>query len=174
MKNRPLLFASFIFMIFASCDSSSIDESEPAATSLSAKSISLKTKQVERDISNTFVGTDTPTGSIGEGIMTHLGIFHGVQTATLFQNNGDGTFNYASNDIITAANGDELYTQSTVLLTFSSALEATYVGGFTITGGTGRFVGATGYLSIANGVYIINGDTGIGTSKHNAVGKITY
>jgi hypothetical protein len=161
-------------MIFGSCDSSSSDESEVATASLSTTLKSSNSKQVEKDISNSFVGTDTPTGSIGYGTATHLGEFRGVQTATLFQNNGDGTFNYASNDIITAANGDELYTQSSVVLTFTSALEATYVGGFTIIGGTGRFVGATGYLSIANGVYIINGDTGIGTSRHNAVGKITY
>jgi len=174
MKNNLLLFASFIFMLFVSCDSSSIDESEPAATSLSAKSKSLKSKKVERDISNSVVATDTPTGSTFVGKMTHLGEIHGVVTATALVDNGDGTVNFASNDVLVAANGDELYTQTNVVLTFSSALEATYVGGFTITGGTGRFVGATGYLSIHNGVYIINGDTGIGVSTHNAVGKITY
>jgi hypothetical protein len=166
MKTNFSMLAIIFFMFFVSCDSSSIDETE-------FLSVQAKTA-VERNISNTFEGTDTPTGSIGGGIMTHLGRFQAVQTATLLQNNGDGTFNYASNDIITAANGDMLFSQSTVLLTFSSALEATYVGGFTITGGTGRFVGATGYLSFTNGVYIINGDTGIGTSRHNAFGMITY
>lgn len=174
MKNRTLLFASFIFMIFGSCDSSSIDESELAAASLSTNAKSIKAKPVERDVSNSVVATDTPTGSTFVGTMTHLGKIHGVVTATALVDNGDGTVNFASNDVLVAANGDELYTQTNVVLTFSSALEATYVGGFTVEGGTGRFVGATGYLSIANGVYSINGDTGIGTSTHNAVGKITY
>ncbi len=184
MKNKLLLFASFIFMVFVSCDSSSIDESELAATSLSEKSKifdlsekskNFKSKQVERDISNSIVATDTPpSGSTFVGKMTHLGEIHGVVTPTGFLDNGDGTFNFSSNDVLIAANGDELYTETKIVLTFSSALEATYVGGFTITGGTGRFVGATGYLTIPDGVYIINGVTGIGTSTHNAVGKITY
>lgn len=52
MKIKSLLFASFIIMLFVSCDSSSIDESEPEATSFSVKSKSMKSLPVERDISN--------------------------------------------------------------------------------------------------------------------------
>lgn len=133
MKNRLLMFASFIFMLFVSCDSSSIDESELEATSLTTTSKKMKGKQVERDVSNSVVATDTPTGSTFVGKMTHLGEIHGVVTATALVDNGDGTVNFASNDVLVAANGDELYTQTNVILTFSSALEATYVGGFTIT-----------------------------------------
>lgn len=52
MKIKSLLFASFIFMLFASCDSSSIDESELAATSLSPKSKSLKYGEMEKNTPN--------------------------------------------------------------------------------------------------------------------------
>lgn len=174
MKIKSLLFASFVFILFVSCDSTSIDESGLDTASLSANAKSIKAKPVEKDISNSITGTDTPTGSTFVGTMTHLGEIHGVVLTTGFVPNSDGTFTFTSDDIIYAPNGDEIYTQTNVVFTFSSELEATYVGGFTITGGTGRFVGATGYLSVPNGVYIINGDTGIGTSRHNAVGKITY
>ena len=107
MKNRTLLFASFIFMIFGSCDSSSIDETELAATSLSTNAKSIKAKPVERDVSNSVVATDTPTGSTFVGTMTHLGEIHGVVTATALVDNGDGTVNFASNDVLVAANGDD-------------------------------------------------------------------
>lgn len=176
MKTKSLLFAGFIFILFVSCDSTSIDGSESIAASLSASAKSVNAKPVEKDVSISIVGIDNSagTGSNFVGTMTHLGEVHGATSTTLFQDNGDGTFNYGSSDILYAANGDELYTETKIVLTFNSATAATYVGGFIVTGGTGRFRGATGSFSIANGVYIINEATGIGTATHNAVGTITY
>ncbi|WP_310380459.1 hypothetical protein [Flavobacterium sp.] len=52
MKNKALLFASFIFMLFVSCDSSSVDESEPTTNFLSSKLKNLKINEVEKNTPN--------------------------------------------------------------------------------------------------------------------------
>ncbi len=171
MKAKFLMLASFIFVFFVSCDSSSIDESEPVAAATSSE---LAKAAVERPISISIVGTDTPTGSTFVGTMSHLGTIYGDVVTTLFEPNPDGSFNFESDDVIYAANGDELYSHSVLLFAFTSQLTATYTATITFTGGTGRFVGATGYMTVLNGAYIINGDTAIGTSSHTANGMIKY
>ncbi len=64
MKAKFLMLASFIFVFFVSCDSSSIDESEPVAAATSSE---LAKAVVERPISISIVGTDTPTGCYQAG-----------------------------------------------------------------------------------------------------------
>lgn len=78
---------------------------------------------------------------------------------------------------ITAANGDIIYYNGsdrldlTEILT-SASLYGTIVGTWTITGGTGRFVGATGTLPI-NGIIDASPPTG-GIFRVTAEGTITY
>lgn len=182
MKFQFLILVSFIFIFFVSCDSSLIEESEPAAVHSRAKA----KPAVERPISFSFEGYGVPpTTLLGEGIMTHLGRVQANNTTTRYQWISNTNVDFASNDIYTAANGDTLYAQSSVLMTFAprdaswvfpNPFGGTYVGSITITGGTGRFVGATGNLTTSNGVfeYRFNGTRYIGYVSQNSVGTIRY
>jgi hypothetical protein len=181
MKFQFLILVSFIFIFFVSCDSSLIEESEPAAVHSRAKA----KPAVERNISGSFEGYGVPPRTLlGEGIMTHLGRFQANNTTTRYQWISNNNVDFASNDIYTAANGDTLYAQTTNLLTFDDDASwvfpnpygGTYVASTTITGGTGRFVGATGNWTSSNGVfeYRFNGTRYIGYVSNNLVGTITY
>ena len=92
---------------------------------------------------------------------------------------GPGVFEYRSErDIIVAANGDELYSQSIFTFTFFSSNEATYEGVTTFTGGTGRFEGAGGSVDVFNGYYVVTGLDDLGAPRgefsHEGAGSISY
>ena len=108
-----------------------------------------RTKQVHGTLDATEWGAPQPGNPIvvrhleGEGIASHLGRFTtvGVLTLNLATASGTGTVTY------TAANGD--------MLTGTATGQAVVGGGFatvtetvTITGGTGRFDGATGTFTV--------------------------
>ena len=80
-----------------------------------------------------------PDGSVlvynGTGHATHLGLF--TADASLFPH-GDGTFSATAT--FTAANGDQLFLIAEGAFTSPTSV----LGTATITGGTGRFEGATG------------------------------
>ena len=86
----------------------------------------------------TFVPTETgiEITATGTGTSTHLGRF--TRNEQLVLNPGTGTF--TGSLVFTAANGDELWCSFTGGFTGPGIAEGTY----TITGGTGRFVGASG------------------------------
>jgi hypothetical protein len=78
-------------------------------------------------------GTHVTTA--GQGEATHLGRFTSNDHAVI---HADGTIQAAG--VLTAANGDQLFWS--YVLSFTSA--NTVAGTFTLTGGTGRFVDASG------------------------------
>jgi hypothetical protein len=81
------------------------------------------------------VGTDLHLTAVATGVATHLGKYTRTETVILHD---DGTFE--AKIFITAANGDELWAEATGA--FISKTKA--VGVATFTGGTGRFVNASG------------------------------
>jgi hypothetical protein len=130
-------------------------------------------------IDGIFVGTLTPNSTImlcaahAVGRATHVGPFTKVTSDVLHIDTGEieGAFT------MTAANGDQLtgqysgFSNRTTLGTFSWLLNAT------ITGGTGRFLHATGeFVFIANGDYAYDIVNGVVTGKYTETfdGTISY
>lgn len=118
----------------------------------------------ERPSRNSYVGI----GSEFSGTWGYpVGEYTGSSDITFFGLNGDGTaFIQESDDIVIAEGGDELWTSSVAIIV-GTETEGTYTSTFEVTGGTGRFEGATGSFRVKNGVY---NETG---AFHNAIGKIT-
>lgn len=158
-------------LMAVSCSTESISEYE--TTDLTATTAKAKKP---RPIKNNYVGVDRYVdgelvGSDFSGNMSHVGKYTGQTFTTSFEFNADFTGGIqTSDDIVVAANGDEIWTKSVTEITFApgSFTEGTYKGGFDIVGGTGRFEGATGRMDLDNGVF------GGGIAKHNASGTITY
>ena len=156
-------------LLAISCSTESVSEYE--TTDLTATAAKAKKP---RPIKNNYVGVDRADGSGADftGNMSHVGKYTGQTFTTFFEFNADGTGTQRSVDTIVAANGDEIYTESEVIITFSpddpTFSTGTYAGGFDIVGGTGRFEGATGRMDLDNGVF------GGGMATHNAAGTITY
>ena len=142
-------------------------------------STTVKAKK-PRPIKNKLVGFDrfedgVLVGNSFSGNISHGGKFTGEGTTTDFYFTSESEAVQTSEDFMVVANGDKLFTSSEVFITFTpeSILDGTYssgtyVGGFDIVGGTGRFEGATGRMEMGNGVF----DSGV--AQHNAEGTITY
>ena len=164
MSILRLALLTTILMV-VSCSTESISDYE--TTDLTATAAKAK---MPRPVKNTYVGVDRPDGSGSDftGNMSHVGKFTGQTFTTSFEFNPDGTATLTSSDIIVAANGDKIYTSSSVIIVFTSATGGTYTGGFDIVGGTGRFEGATGRQEINNGEFMD------GIARHTAEGTITY
>lgn len=168
------VLATFILSV-VSCSTESISEDGSAnLTSTAAKA------KKPRPIKNTFVGVDRfedglLVGNSFSGNLSHGGKYTGEGTTTDFYFTTASEAIQTSEDFIIVANGDKIYTSSMVFITFSQATiddgtysAGTYVGGFDIVRGTGRFEGAVGRMDMDNGVF----NSGIAT--HNAAGTITY
>ncbi|MFL1012355.1 hypothetical protein [Flavisericum labens] len=174
MKTILKFTVLFAILLAMSCQTESLDEAtitNTEALDLTAKK-SKKGKRVSKPISNSieFAPIDDVFSAFN-GTQTHFGKIHGTSETTGVIDNGDGTLTITGNDITYAANGDILYATSELLLTLpAEGTLATYTVSITITGGTGRFDGATGWLNANNGV--IDLVTGIGS--HAASGEITY
>jgi len=78
-------------------------------------------------------------GVSGKGVGSHIGTFTLVE-----QNNDEGFPVITGTATITAANGDQIFANHTGLVQLLGNGMADVNSEFTITGGTGRFVGATG------------------------------
>lgn len=191
MKTIIKLALVAVIFITYSCDK------ESAALSDELSSIALKGGgDVERPISITLSGMDDPEGGLATmtGKMTHLGkIFGTVGPSNFVPDEGiPGTF-YLSTigqcgddtqpeilDVIVAANGDKIFSRGELTFVFVSESTATYSGTIYFCDGTGRFEGATGTMSIEDGVYQITGESNttpkvpIGVFSHTGNGSITY
>ena len=105
-----------------------------------------------------FTLAHTPTGVLATGQGSHIGSF------TLFAPEGENT------STITAANGDQIFTTYTVSALDASSYPMVDVTlAYTITGGTGRFAGATGSFDISAHV-----NENIGRGDGTLDGTINY
>ena len=169
------VLTTFILSV-VSCSTEAISEIENSDLTATA----AKAKK-PRPIKNTYVGVDRfedgiLVGADFSGNMSHAGKITGQTTTADFYFFSETQAFQSSDDVIVTANGDEIYTASEVIITFSAASiadctysEGIYTGGFDIVGGTGRFDGATGRMEIVN-----HGVFNSGISEHNAAGTITY
>jgi len=95
------------------------------------------------------------------GTSTHLGKFTEPGSITsLVPGGGPGVFLVTASSTLTAANGDELFEEISGELNFLTGVGTATV---TYTGGTGRFVGATGSADLhlqlgAGGSFTFRGD----------------
>ena len=167
MKSFSKLFILPLLLVAISCSTeTAIDNTDDL------NPVTLKGKRKgncdvwkERPSRNTYFSGENNTYSGTWGYP--VGEFTGSSVITSFMDNGDGTLSQTSDDVNITEGGDELHTSSVVLIVPSSATEGTYTVDFIVTGGTGRFLNATGSFRVKNGVY---DETG---SSHNAIGKIT-
>lgn len=106
---------------------------------------------------------------VGTGITTHLGKSQISAMDCIFP--GPGTFTFNSGKLtITAANGDTVTADySGMLLLLSGPSIYSISGSYRVTGGTGRFEGATGSGSLGGTVNIVTGE-----SEYTASGVIGY
>ncbi len=132
--------------------------------------------QGPRPITNSLESDPDPNGpppfgeSIFSGRMSHLGKVTGVLVVTSIIPDIDGNLDIITEDVIIAANGDELYSTSVIKLDPTNPTMATAEGGATFNGGTGRFENATGFLIFENMVFNLV----TGHESHTSYGEITY
>jgi hypothetical protein len=95
----------------------------------------------------TEVNLDTGAGTtVNQGFLLGIGLFKGNSSST-FAYTGPNTFSSTGSGTLVTANGNELFITSVGTGTLSgTAVNATTVD--TITGGTGRFEGASGHITI--------------------------
>lgn len=175
-----IMMATSLLLAISCSKDSATDLAQENLTATNAKG----GKAVTRPISITLSGADDQDGVGGTitGKMAHLGKIYGTVAPGDFVDNGNGTFSFDTiaglNDVIFAANGDELYSTGSFTFVFISQTEATYSGTITFNGGTGRFADASGSMEINDGFYVITGlsdiSTPIGEFSHTGHGSIKY
>lgn len=167
MKTISKFFLLPLLLVAISCSIETVTDSTEDLNPVTLKGKRKGNCDVfkERPSRNSYVGGENNTFSGTWGYP--VGEYTGSSVITDFVDNGDGTLTQTSDDIVIAEGEDELWTSSVVLIVPSSETEGTYTSNFIVTGGTGRFLNATGSFRIKNGVY---NETG---AFHNAIGKIT-
>lgn len=178
---KKFLFVAMSVLVFASCQKEGISDNQAEALSASNKVTAKKARPLSGDLSNAPV-PGYPAASCSDiftisgrnflyGNVSHLGLlksgsFGTVQACNFFI---DGQITYK--EVWVAANGDELYMDSYIIISPDPVVAntGTWTGEGTITGGTGRFDGATGNWKYANTKYFADG-----TSTWKISGEITY
>jgi hypothetical protein len=117
-------------------------------------------------------GAATTTSS---GQLAHIGSYTGQSTEQFIPTSAT-TFSFAGTVTLVAANGDELFASFTGSGAFTSATTSTSTNTFTITGGTGRFDGASGTLTetIYSTIDSVSGTTQTSHEASTVSGTITY
>lgn len=177
---KKMMIMAIAILLLAACQKEATLENgiltDPQFTLNSAKQTAKV--RVTRPITNALESDPDPNttsvygGALFYGTISHLGQVHGKTFNTSFTPVSASVFSITSDDIVYAANGDELWTKGSIVVTFPTdgSVIATITGGSTIIGGTGRFVGATGYFIYENMVYNIV----TGHESHTSYGEITY
>lgn len=181
MKKLLKLMLVAIILIAISCSQEAIIETSPENLN---NEVLKRGKDVPRPVSIVLEGIDDQDGVGGTftARMTHLGKVEGTVAPGTFLPNDDGTFTFETLegevDVISAPNGDKLYSRGLLTFIFDSESTATYTGTITFVDGTGRFVGASGSMNIENGVLEFIGLNDLGGPRakysHNGHGTITY
>lgn len=177
---KKITIMGIAILLLAACQKESLSENAKQGEALSAANAANQsarvrvTRPIAADLqSNPDPNPTTPYGgAIFYGSLTHLGNAHGKTMNTSFTAISANQFSITSKDITYAANGDELWTEGNLVLTIPTdgSTIATITGGSKITGGTGRFSGATGYFIYENMVY----DIVSGHESHISHGEITF
>jgi hypothetical protein len=140
-----------------------------------------KAKGTDRPLSGTSSSTTTldlatGTGSVaGSGQLSQLGRFTFTNDITSFTLTGPDAFSLTLTAVIVAANGDKVCTAATGTGTLTSTgSETTLVS--TITGGTGRFAGASGTITtqISSEIVSTVGTTVTLRDSETHKGRISY
>lgn len=180
---KKFLFLALAVMLFASCQKEGISDNKAQldALSMSQHATAKKARPLSGNLSNAPV-PGYPAANCSDiftvsgrnfiyGNVSHLGVlqsgsFGTVQACNFFV---DGTVTYK--EVWVAANGDELYMDSYILVSPDPVVPntGTWTGAGTITGGTGRFAGASGNWTFANTNYYADG-----TSTWSIAGEIVY
>lgn len=135
-------------------------------------------QRVTRPWSGTWSGDTTFVGTCGNGAL--LGIDSGTGYAEHMGNSthvstyclDPVTWNGSGTGVETAANGDELYFQLTLQIIWTSASDGIWREAETMTGGTGRFVGATGSSTSSGTFTLTSPTTTVWEGTHT--GTLTY
>jgi hypothetical protein len=124
--------------------------------------------------SGTFTDTSPTTVLItGTGYYDHLGLTNLRFPSTITGQAACGGFTATEQDTYTGANGDSIFQTVHDTICPTSAPNAfTLSGSFTITGGTGRFVGATGSGTVQASITFTSATTG--TFSGTQTGTISY
>ena len=94
-------------------------------------------------LTGTFAFTSESTiAASGKGTASHLGHITATGTMSITSNSGTPSVT------LTAANGDKLFLTAVGTATFTSSTTAVFIGTYTITGGTGHFMHATGHGTV--------------------------
>ena len=96
----------------------------------------------------------------GQGNASHLGATSAVTDNQIVNaETGSATATYT----LTGANGDTVVLEMVFETTFLPNNAVTFEGDYTVTGGTGRFYGATGSGDLAGSAFVTGPNTGIGS-----------
>jgi len=175
MKTIFKLAGLFVLLLAFSCQNESLSDPN---SDLQQASKSANAKKVTKQITNALESDDDLNstaecgGAFFYGTMSHMGKVSGYTENKTCDWPDDFTLHLTSYDVTRAANGDEMWGEGDIILhipTDGSTI-ATIEGGSIITGGTGRFEGATGWFVYENMVY----DFVTGHESHTAYGEITY
>jgi hypothetical protein len=177
---KKIMIMAIAFLMLAGCKKELTSENgiQSDAQSIMNSANQSARVRVTRPISTDLQSDPDPNptsvygGALFYGTSTHLGKVHGKTVNTSFTPISAGVFSITSEDITYASNGDELWTEGSIVIHFPTdgSTTATITGGSTIVGGTGRFAGATGNFIYENMVYNIV----TGHESHTAHGEITY
>ena len=177
---KKIMIMAIAILLLVACKKESTSEYANQTETISTMNSANQSARVRvtRPISDVLESDPDPNptsvygGALFYGTMTHLCKVHGKTVNTSFTPISAGVFSITSEDIAYASNGDELWTEGDLVITFPTdgSTIATITGGSIIVGGTGRFAGATGYFIYENMVY----DIVTGHESHTAHGEITF
>ena len=137
--------------------------------------------QTDRPVNGTRTATTTlnpisgAASTTSSGRLAHLGRYTGQATVQFFPTSAT-TFGFAGTATFTAANGDKLFGTFSGSGAATSATTSTSTNTFTITGGTGRFNGASGSLTetINSTLVSLSPTSQVFHDTTSARGTITY
>ncbi|SNC65372.1 hypothetical protein SAMN06265337_1276 [Hymenobacter gelipurpurascens] len=171
---KLLIVLPIVLLSLAGCEKVDLTEGSPAELTARETTADARLKEAKHTVSvqGTFATLASPLPSApggavvnGTGQMSHLGksTFEDFPILDINALSGTGT------RTITAANGDQLVGTLDIVLVPLTATTFTVQVNFTITGGTGRFTGATGNIY---GTDVLDFNNPAGTASF--VGEITY
>jgi hypothetical protein len=185
---KKLFFISLAVLLFVGCQKESIteDKAQFDALAASSKAGNQKARPLSGDLTNAPNPNAAPISCSGifplsgqnflYGNVSHLGKLQSGSVGNALVCNLTGfdplTATITYTEVWVAANGDQVFSNSTISIvgdTDNGGATGIFTGSAIITGGTGRFTGASGAWDFVNGKYFADG-----TSAWGIRGTITY